>query len=140
MKNYSMSNLELAHPGSPNDVKKSIGEAPLGAEGDFLNMNKEKKEELFSNLKKLADLETVDHPAHYNREDALECIDEMVLLFGKAETMTFCKLNAWKYRYRAADKNGEEDLRKSDWYIAKYKELKGSYDDDRVICRHPYMD
>ena len=65
----------------------------------------------------------VEHPKHYNRKSAMECIEEMEMLFGKEETKIFCKLNAWKYRYRAADKNGEEDLKKSDWYIQKYKEL-----------------
>lgn len=65
----------------------------------------------------------VEHPKHYNREGAMECIDEMVVIFGLEDTLAFCKLNAWKYRYRAADKNGEEDLKKSDWYINKYREL-----------------
>lgn len=81
----------------------------------------------FGNCKKCWEqeiTETVNHPSHYNREGAMECIDEMVLMFGKDATMTFCRLNAWKYRYRAADKNGEEDLKKSDWYLKKYKELK----------------
>lgn len=67
--------------------------------------------------------EKVNHPKHYNRENAIECIEEMVMLFGVKETQIFCKLNAWKYRYRAAEKNGTEDLKKSDWYIQKYKEL-----------------
>lgn len=67
--------------------------------------------------------ENVNHPKHYNREGGMECIDEMVLIFGVEEAKIFCKLNAWKYRYRAADKNGEEDLKKSDWYLKKYKEL-----------------
>lgn len=67
--------------------------------------------------------EKVNHPKHYNRENAMECIEEMVMLFGVEETKIFCKLNAWKYRYRAAEKNGIEDLKKSDWYIQKYKEL-----------------
>lgn len=68
--------------------------------------------------------ETVDHPSHYNREGGMECLDEMELVFGKEVVMNFCLCNAWKYRYRAADKNGEEDLKKSDWYLKKYKELK----------------
>lgn len=72
----------------------------------------------------------VDHPMHYNRSDAMECIDEMMLVFGKEATMKFCLLNAWKYRYRAADKNGVEDLKKSDWYLQKYKELKGVVEHD----------
>lgn len=67
--------------------------------------------------------EKVDHPKHYNREGAMECINEMAIIFGIEDTLAFCKLNAWKYRYRAGDKNGEEDLKKSDWYIHKYMEL-----------------
>ena len=55
----------------------------------------------------------------------MECIDEMILVFGKEAVKHFCLCNAWKYRYRAADKNGEEDLKKSDWYLSKYKELCG---------------
>lgn len=69
--------------------------------------------------------EAVDHPQHYNREGAMECIEEMRLIFGDYETAIFCKLNAYKYRYRAGSKdNAKEDLRKSDWYIKKYKELR----------------
>ena len=82
----------------------------------------DKNLERLSNMNKEADM--VNHPPHYCRENGMECIDEMELIFGKEETMTFCKLNAWKYRYRAADKNGQQDLEKSDWYIRKYKELK----------------
>lgn len=69
--------------------------------------------------------EAVNHPKHYTREGAMECIDEMVMVFGAEAAAKFCLLNAWKYRYRAGDKGGDEDLRKSDWYLAKYKELKG---------------
>lgn len=68
--------------------------------------------------------ENVNHPKHYNREGGMECIDEMILVFGKEAVQNFCLCNVWKYRYRAADKNGEEDLKKSDWYLNKYKELK----------------
>ena len=70
--------------------------------------------------------DVVNHPSHYCREGAMECIDEMLLLFGKEAVMHFCLLNAWKYRTRCLNKNGVEDLNKSDWYIQKYKELKES--------------
>lgn len=56
----------------------------------------------------------------------------MILLFGVEETMSFCKLNAWKYRKRALYKNGEEDMNKSDWYIKKYIELKDSLRTEKV--------
>ena len=65
----------------------------------------------------------VDHPGHYNRPDSMECIDEMVLVFGVEALKQFCLCNVWKYRYRASDKNGQEDLKKSDWYMNKYNEL-----------------
>lgn len=65
----------------------------------------------------------INHPSHYTAH-GMECIDEMQLIFGKTATMHFCLLNAWKYRKRAMYKNGQEDMDKSDWYIAKYKELK----------------
>lgn len=68
----------------------------------------------------------VEHPSHYNREGSMECIDEMILIFGVEAVKNFCLCNAWKYRYRAADKNGAEDLAKSDWYIRKYNELSGA--------------
>lgn len=68
-------------------------------------------------------VDNVNHPAHYERDGAMECIDEMIMIFGENVVKHFCLCNAWKYRYRAADKNGTEDIAKSDWYIRKYKEL-----------------
>ena len=79
--------------------------------------------------------EMVNHPAHYKRDGAMECIDEMLLLFGKEEVMSFCKLNAWKYRYRAMDKNGKEDINKSDYYIRMYKDLKNETENFSNIKR-----
>ena len=78
--------------------------------------------ENFENLKKV-EADMVNRPPHYNRDGAMECIDEMELIFGREAVKHFCLCNAWKYRYRAADKNGEEDIKKSDWYLRKYKEL-----------------
>ena len=67
----------------------------------------------------------VNHPSHYCQEGSMECIDEMVAVFGARAVMDFCLLNVWKYRKRAIHKNGLEDLKKSDWYLKKYLELKG---------------
>ena len=66
--------------------------------------------------------DVVNHPSHYTH-GGMECIDEMTLLFGREAVKHFCLCNAWKYRARCLYKNGEEDLKKSDWYIKKYKEL-----------------
>lgn len=68
-------------------------------------------------------INNVNHPKHYNRDGAMECIREMVVVFGYEATINFCKLNAWKYRYRASEKNGAEDMSKSDWYVKKVDEL-----------------
>lgn len=67
-------------------------------------------------------VDNVNRPAHYT-QGGMECIDEMLLIFGKEAVKHFCLCNAWKYRKRAMFKNGQEDIDKSDWYINKYKEL-----------------
>lgn len=64
----------------------------------------------------------VNHPSHYTNS-GMECILEMVMLYGFEETMSFCKLNAHKYRKRALDKGGRQDIDKSDWYMNTYGEL-----------------
>ena len=66
--------------------------------------------------------DNVNHPIHYN-QNGMECIDEMILVFGVEAVKHFCICNAWKYRYRANKKNGKEDLEKANWYINKFKEL-----------------
>lgn len=91
-------------------------------------MNVENKEPRID----ISEYDDVNHPKHYCREGGMECLEEMELVFGANAVRTFCLLNAWKYRYRAADKNGAQDLKKSDWYMRKYQELAadayGAYD------------
>lgn len=70
----------------------------------------------------------VNHPDHYT-QGGMECIDEMLLVFGKEAVKHFCLCNVWKYRKRALFKNKEEDLEKADWYMNKYKELSESESD-----------
>lgn len=60
--------------------------------------------------------DNVNHPNHYNISGRKECIVEMEEIFGVDAVLTFCKLNAYKYRYRHELKNGEEDLKKAKWY------------------------
>lgn len=72
----------------------------------------------------MSKVDNVNSPAHYlNRK--FETIDEMVIVFGPEEVISYCKCNAWKYRARANHKGKcEEDLAKSDWYLNKAKELQ----------------
>lgn len=67
--------------------------------------------------------DAVNHPEHYE-SGSYECIDEMIAVFGMSVVANFCLCNVWKYRYRALNKNGKEDMEKSDWYMCKFMELK----------------
>lgn len=61
----------------------------------------------------------VHHPTHYNTHER-ECIIEMYVLFGLKKFITFCHMNAWKYRYRAGNKtnnSADKDNAKADRYI-----------------------
>lgn len=75
----------------------------------------------------------VNHPKHYNNSPAkcdcgrrIECIDV-------TRHMNFNLGNAIKYIWRAADKNGTQDLEKARWYLDDYikqEQLKSSKDID----------
>lgn len=70
--------------------------------------------------------EEVNHPDHYNVYD-VEVVEMMERIFGIEETMSWCKLNAFKYRMRAGEKPTstlEKDIKKEKWCLNKYKELK----------------
>ena len=69
----------------------------------------------------------VEHPAHYNKGN-IECIDAMIAAFGKAEVVTFCKINAFKYLWRAENKGKyKEDMEKAAWYTNKANELMAAF-------------
>ena len=68
--------------------------------------------ELFSNL--------VIHPEHYNKEGRKECWEEMIDKFGPMAVAIFDVLSAYKYQYRAGEKDGnpeEQDKAKIDNYM-----------------------
>ena len=61
----------------------------------------------------------VNHPQHYSKEGRKECIEEMRELFGGFITAVFCLMNAYKYLYRAGEKEGNsesQDMQKAKWY------------------------
>lgn len=69
-------------------------------------------------------IDMVNHPPHYT-EHGMECIDAMLVEFNVDDVIAFCKLNAFKYLYRAPYKGSlEEDMQKANWYLSKAKELK----------------
>ena len=64
----------------------------------------------------------IDKPSHY-ASGSIECIDAMESAYGIDAVIAFCKCNAFKYQWRFDKKNGNEDLKKADWYNNKYMEL-----------------
>lgn len=93
--------------------------------GDFINNRNKCKEAYDIITSSMSDEDIINHPNHYTN-GGIECIDEMILVFGKDVVANFCLCNVWKYRYRSLTKNGEEDIKKSHWYMKKYKELINS--------------
>lgn len=75
----------------------------------------------------------VNHPKHYCREGAMECFEEFRMIYGDVAAFYACLFNIHKYRYRSGDKNGLEDIYKSDWYSRKIKELKEAIGIELVI-------
>ena len=74
-------------------------------------------------------MEMVNHPEHYKDKNGKECIDCMLEEFGVEAVLDFCRVNAFKYRFRAGRKEGnskEQDLAKAEWYDKKYAELSGN--------------
>lgn len=68
-------------------------------------------------------VDIVNHPPHYET-GKFECIDVMIETQGLDAVIHFCQCNAFKYLYRAKNKNGLEDMKKAIWYMNKYVELK----------------
>lgn len=77
--------------------------------------------------------DSVKEPEHY-KHGLFEVIDEMLIMFGPAKTITFCQLNAWKYRARAPYKGKfEEDMEKADEY------LKMAYEIQKIRQNYSYL-
>ena len=59
----------------------------------------------------------VHHPAHYNEEGGVECIDVMRLISSKEGFVEHCRLTAFKYLWRAGKKGAlAQDLEKAAVY------------------------
>lgn len=67
--------------------------------------------------------DNVNHPAHYELPGGIECFDVLLATQGLDAVKNFCICNAMKYLFRRNRKNGDEDVKKAAWYIAKYIEL-----------------
>ena len=86
----------------------------------------------------------VNHPSHYNVEGKKECIVQMEEDYGSFITAVFCLTNAYKYLYRAGNKDGEseaDDIAKARWYYdyASKLSLIEIDNDGKVLELHEYI-
>lgn len=85
--------------------------------------------------KNLESYNFVNNPDHYMHYD-MSTYDMMIKIWGKYETMIWCKLTAWKYRQRMGTKPGESvqrDLDKEKWYLEKYHMLKEELETKKTL-------
>lgn len=72
--------------------------------------------------------DNVNHPSHYADVCSLECIDVMEAVFGPEVVFDYAIVNAFKYLWRYKNKNGQEDIRKAEWYLDKAHDLDNKED------------
>ena len=77
--------------------------------------------------------DNVNHPAHYESQTSLECIDVMEIAFGADAVGNFCLCNAFKYLWRYKHKGGTEDVQKAEWYLNHYSNIVGEYSNTVAI-------
>ena len=106
--------------GCPDDYKYLEGHYVIDYD-KCENGDKSDCEECWS--QEYIEVDNVNHPNHYKGKN--ECIDVMIAMFGLEAVKHFCICNAYKYRFRADKKNGEEDIKKAEWYESKLIELGG---------------
>jgi hypothetical protein len=71
--------------------------------------------------------DNINHPAHYEGNTSLECIDVMEIAFGADAVGNFCLCNAFKYLWRYKHKGGNEDVKKAKWYLDRWTQTAGRY-------------
>jgi len=92
------------------------------------------KEESMASLQSMANAnwvkqqtDMVNSPPHYNKA-GIECIDAIAAATGDGYEH-YLQGNIIKYLWRYRYKNGTEDLKKAQWYLAKLiEEVEGCYD------------
>ena len=66
--------------------------------------------------------DVVERPQHY-ASTSIECIDAMIETQGADAVKSYCVCNAFKYLWRHNAKNGDEDIKKANWYLNKAVEI-----------------
>lgn len=87
----------------------------------------EELKELQEKIKPKEETEKVNHPHYYQQPNRRECIEEMRLMFGDEHVYWWCVMTAYKYRFRAGNKDGNpatQDEKKAEWYLDYAENLK----------------
>lgn len=66
-------------------------------------------------------VDNVNHPKHYGQGD-IECIEYIADFLTYDEYIGYLRGNVAKYLHRWRYKNGLEDLKKAQWYLARLVE------------------
>ena len=75
------------------------------------------------------------NPDHYKYSDR-EIWEMQVAIWGPEAYITYCEINAFKYRMRMGKKPGqphEQDLNKALWYERKAAELRAEISDNSLL-------
>lgn len=118
------------------DMKKAIYREKNDTGWEMIRLRAElnKKKEECENMRKLKNggrllsreesrrlmSDNVNHPSHY--QGNIETIDYIRDKLTDEEFRGFCKGNALKYVSRERLKNGDEDLKKAQWYLDEMTE------------------
>ncbi len=116
--------MPVAHANRENLALKKNQDAytiAVDLDDDYISDEKEKKED------------PVNHPSHYEKQCSLECIDVMEAVFEYDAVFDFCVCNAFKYLWRHKFKNGEEDIKKAEWYINKAETIMYDVGDEEHL-------
>lgn len=95
-----------------NTVKIDLAKLREKINGNFGSLNSEVIQNIVNEC--IVKEEAVEHPAHYQGKN--ECIDVIRAMLTPKEFLGFLKGNSIKYRFRSWMKNGEEDVKKAEWY------------------------
>ena len=69
-------------------------------------------------------------PLHYKNQ-SIEVWEMMIRIWGKEKFISFCEMNAFKYRMRVGSKEGEsieDEIKKAQIYEQKANELRAEND------------
>ena len=93
---------------------------------------------IFNRFKSYKQVDKVNHPPHYQK-NGKECIEVMEEQFGPTPVYWFCVLNAFKYKWRAGYKAGndyEQDQAKAKWYTDYAKKICAKYPNEFTIGKY----